>query len=90
MNIISDSAKPQLEEQPKKKVDNITKYEKARVLPIRATQIAHGSKPKVELPKGMIDPLEIATLEFEKGVLDLVIERNLPSGEKVYVSTKRN
>ena len=44
---------------------NITKYEKARILAIRATQIAQNSKPKVELPEGMIDPLKIAEYEYK-------------------------
>lgn len=70
--------------------NRITKYEKARVLAIRATQIANNSKPKIELPEGMIDPLKIAEYEYDHGVLNLTIERVMPDGEKIYISTSKN
>ena len=68
-------------------MNNITKYEKSQVLAIRATQIARGSKPNIKVPSGVIDPLIIAELELKEGVLDLIIERVLPNGDKIHVHT---
>ena len=69
-------------------MQTITKYEKAQILAIRATQIAQGSKPNIDLPEGMHDALKIAELELKNGKLDLIIERRLPNGEKTNIYTK--
>lgn len=61
----------------------LTKYEKARVLGVRAKQLAMGAPPLVEVPKGITNPLEIAKLELEAGVIPIIIERRLPDGRKI-------
>lgn len=63
----------------------LTRFEKARILGARATQLAMGAPPLIEVPPNVKDPLEIAKLELEKGVLPIVIKRKLPSGEKMYI-----
>ncbi len=63
----------------------LTRFEKARILGARATQLAMGAPPLIEVPPNVKDPLEIAKLELEKGVLPLVIKRKLPSGETMYI-----
>ena len=60
-----------------------TKYEKARMLGSRALQIAMGAPflvkiSKQELEKLSYNPIEIAKLEFEKGVFPLTIKRPSP------------
>src|SRR3989344_1267470 len=67
----------------KKEEIKYTKYEKARLLGSRALQISMGAPFLVKLePKDMeriaYNPLEIAKLELEKGVLPMRVIRNLP------------
>jgi len=59
----------------------LTRYEKARIIGARALQISMGAPILIEVPKGETDPIKIATLELEKGVLPLTVRRKLPSGE---------
>ena len=61
-----------------------TKYEKARIIGARALQIAMGAPLLVtlkedELEKIMFNPISIAKMEFEKGILPITIKRPLPS-----------
>lgn len=60
-----------------------TKFEKARLLGSRALQISMGAPFLVKVsPKKLEDirynPVEIAKLEFEEGVIPVVIKRVLP------------
>jgi DNA-directed RNA polymerase subunit K len=52
-----------------------TRFEKARIIGARALQIKNGAPILIEVPKGVIDPLEIAILEFEKGVIPITVLR---------------
>jgi DNA-directed RNA polymerase subunit K/omega len=61
-----------------KTINQLTKYEKCRLISTRATQIQNGSKPLVKIGK-LIDPLEMAELEFENGVIPLCIVRPIPT-----------
>jgi DNA-directed RNA polymerase subunit K len=68
--------------------NKLTKYEKARIIGARSMQISMGAPMAVKLTPKMLeelhyDPLEIAKLEFEKGVIPIEILREvLPSDEK--------
>ena len=60
-----------------------TKYEKARMIGSRALQIAMGAPPLVKLtPKQLAEikynPVEIAKLEYEEGVMPIDVKRRLP------------
>jgi DNA-directed RNA polymerase subunit K/omega len=60
-----------------------TKYEKARILGSRALQIASGAPFLIKLSKKKLeeigyDPLKIAKLEFEKGVIPITVKRPYP------------
>jgi DNA-directed RNA polymerase subunit K len=60
-----------------------TKYEKARMLGSRALQIAMGAPFLVKLEEKELNelkynPIEIAKMEFEKGVIPLTVKRPLP------------
>ena len=61
----------------KLKPSELTKYEKARILGARALQLAMGAPPLTELPdvKGLLSPVTLAKLEFEKGVIPLQVVR---------------
>lgn len=66
----------------KEKLTNpyITKYEKARILGVRATQISMNS-PVMVNTDGITDPLKIAIKEFQEKKIPLIIRRYLPSGD---------
>ena len=64
-----------------------TKYEIARMIGGRALQIAMGAPFLIKLSKEDIEnihfnPVEIAKLEFEKGVLPITVKRPLPEKKK--------
>ena len=51
----------------------LTRFEKARILGARAIQLSMGAKPLVEIGDSL-DPIDIATLELEEGVLPLDVK----------------
>ena len=53
--------------------ENQSRYERTRLISARALQIAQGSPILVSAPKNMIDPVEIASLELEAGVIPIDI-----------------
>ena len=60
-----------------------TKYEKARIIGARALQLSMGAPLLVkfneeELDKINYSTIEIAKIEFDKGVLPITIKRPLP------------
>jgi len=62
------------------KGEKYTKYEKARILGARAMQIAMGAPFLIKLDEEDLvrlkyNPLEIAKLEFEKGVIPMTVKR---------------
>lgn len=54
-----------------------TRFERARIIGARALQIAMGAPILIDLPKGIVDPIEIATIEFERGVIPITVKREL-------------
>ncbi|HDI53210.1 MAG TPA: DNA-directed RNA polymerase subunit K, partial [Candidatus Bathyarchaeota archaeon] len=58
----------------------LTRFEKARIVGARALQISMGAPVLIEVPKGVKDPIDIALLELEAGVLPITIRRTLPDG----------
>ncbi len=71
------------EKKSKTKKPSFSKYEKARMLGSRALQIAMGAPFLVELKdedlkKIQYSPIEIAKLEFRKGVIPLTVRRPMP------------
>ncbi|MBN1544205.1 DNA-directed RNA polymerase subunit K [Candidatus Woesearchaeota archaeon] len=77
----------------KKKGKNIeepkqfTKYEKARILGSRALQISMGAPYLVKIDAKKLEeirynPLEIAKIEFDAGVIPITVIRPLPEVER--------
>ena len=62
----------------------LTKFEKARVLGLRAKQINNGAEPFVQVPDNVIEGHIIAELELEQRVLPFIVVRPLPNGKKEY------
>ena len=58
-----------------KEAEKYTRYEKTRIIAARALQIAQGSPVLVDLPKDMVNPIEMAKLEWEKGVIPIDIKK---------------
>jgi DNA-directed RNA polymerase subunit K len=52
-----------------------TRFEKARIIGARALQITMGAPVLIKVNKDVIDPVKIAQLEFEKGVLPISVLR---------------
>ncbi|MBR9691820.1 DNA-directed RNA polymerase subunit K [Candidatus Woesearchaeota archaeon] len=66
------------------KNETYSKYEKARMIGSRALQIAMGAPFIIklsdkDLKKLAYNPIGIAKLEFEKGVIPITVKRPLPS-----------
>lgn len=55
--------------------EDLTKYEKARVIGARALQLAAGAPCLVSVPKGIVNAVKLASMEFDKGVLPLQVVR---------------
>ncbi len=52
-----------------------TRFEKARIIGARALQIAMGAPVLLRIPEDMLDPVDIAMLEFNEGVIPITIVR---------------
>jgi DNA-directed RNA polymerase subunit K len=53
--------------------EEYTKFEKARVIGARALQLAYGAPPLMKVPAGMVNPIDLAELEFEKKIIPITI-----------------
>lgn len=58
----------------------LNRFEKAKILGVRSEMIANGAIALVDVPKSVTSTYEIAQLEFEKGVIPLMVKRFLPNG----------
>jgi DNA-directed RNA polymerase subunit K/omega len=56
-------------------MDQLTKYERARIVGARALQLAMGAPPLVKVPEGVVDAIVVARLEFDKNAIPLQIIR---------------
>ena len=61
----------------KKSQNYITKFEKAKIIGIRAQMIASGAVPCVDVPKGVTDALSISYIEYNEKKMPLLIRRKL-------------
>lgn len=52
-----------------------TRFERARIIGARALQISMGAPLLIEVPAGMVDPIDIAELEFRKAVIPITVKR---------------
>lgn len=66
-----------------------TKYERARIIGSRALQISMGAPFLAKIPKKKLEeieysPIEIAKIEFDKGVIPITVKRVLPHEKELY------
>lgn len=52
-----------------------TRFEKARIIGARALQISMGAPILIDVPAGVVDPIELATHEFNTGAIPLTVKR---------------
>jgi len=58
--------------------ESYSRYERTRIISARALQIAQGSPVLIDVPKSVIEPLDIAKLEWDAGMIPIDIkERQL-------------
>lgn len=57
-------------------MEKLTKFERARIIGARALQISRGAPILIKTDSQ--DPIKIAELEFEQGVVPLTVRRSLP------------
>ena len=62
----------------------LSKYERARIIGIRATQLADGAQPLITINKPAISELVIAEMELEANKLPFIIRRPLITGGSEY------
>ncbi len=54
-----------------------TRFEKARIIGARALQISMGAPILIKVPKDLINPIDIAMMEFTKSALPITVKRNM-------------
>ncbi|MEM0157545.1 MAG: DNA-directed RNA polymerase subunit K, partial [Thermoplasmataceae archaeon] len=52
-----------------------TKFEKARIIGARALQISMGAPVIIDVPAQVMDPVDIAIMEFDNNVIPITIKR---------------
>ncbi|MGI6471983.1 MAG: DNA-directed RNA polymerase subunit K [Candidatus Methanomethylophilaceae archaeon] len=52
-----------------------TRFEKARIIGSRALQISYGAPVLVDYPEKMIDPIDIAMLEYDNDMIPITVVR---------------
>jgi len=67
-----------------KTIPILTKYERTKVLGLRAKQLNNGAKPYVKLNSDIIDGYLIALKELEEKKIPFIIRRPLPNGGSEY------
>jgi DNA-directed RNA polymerase I, II, and III subunit RPABC2 len=58
----------------------ITRYEKAKIIGERSTQLAGGASPFVQVEDNIIDEYLIATKEFNEKKIPFIVKRPMPNG----------
>jgi len=62
----------------------VSKFEKARILGVRAKQINCGAAVMIDVPEHVIDGYTIAMMEYEQKKIPFIVKRPLPNGAVEY------
>lgn len=62
----------------------LTRFERAKVIGQRATQLNNGAQPFIQVQEDIIDGLVIAEMELKEKAIPFIIVRPLPNGKKEY------
>ena len=66
----------------------MTRYEKAKILGLRAKQLNSGADAFIEVPSNVIDGITIAEMELKSKKIPFIIRRPLPNGHSEYWKVK--
>ena len=55
----------------------MTKYEKTKIIGIRAQQLASGAKPLIDVPPGITDVIDIAMIELNERKTPFILKRKV-------------
>ena len=58
----------------KHSANKLTRFEKARIIGARALQISYGAPVLVDYPKDLIDPIDVAMVELEQGMIPISVK----------------
>lgn len=72
----------------KKTTNRLTKYEKTKILGIRAQQLSSGMPALIEVPKNVRDIRVIAEMELEQRKIPFIIKRPLPNKGCEYIKVE--
>ncbi len=59
--------------------EEYTRFERARILGARALQVSLGAPILIDVPATLVDPVEIAELEFVAGRIPITVRRGAPA-----------
>ena len=59
--------------------DEYTRFERARILGARALQVSLGAPILTDVPTGLVDPVQIAELEFAARRIPITVRRGMSS-----------
>jgi DNA-directed RNA polymerase I, II, and III subunit RPABC2 len=62
----------------------MTRYERAKILGFRATQINSGADILIDIPDNIIDGITIARMELQQKKIPFIVRRPLPNGKSEY------
>jgi DNA-directed RNA polymerase I, II, and III subunit RPABC2 len=62
----------------------VSKFEKARILGVRAKQINNGASVMIDVSEHVIDGYTIAQMEYEQKKIPFIVKRPLPNGTVEY------
>lgn len=62
----------------------LSKYEKVKIIGLRAEQLQRGAEPLIEWRGHEFDPRKIAIEELKQRKIPFMIRRSLPNGSKEY------
>ena len=71
-----------------KTIPILTRYEKSKIIGLRAKQINSGSELFVKAPANIIDGITLATMELKEKKIPFIIRRPLPNGKNEYWDIK--
>ncbi len=57
-------------------MDQYTRFEKARIIGARSLQISYGAPVLVDYPESMLDPIDVAMLEFKEDMIPITVVKN--------------
>jgi DNA-directed RNA polymerase I, II, and III subunit RPABC2 len=80
-NKVMELTNANYDKEDKKKITTptLTKYERTKIIGIRAEQISSGMPALVKVPANVNNVIEIAEMELEQRKIPFIIKRNLPN-----------